>query len=193
MKQLFIAMTFIFTLPIAFGQGISNSFTRDFWHPLYHGQRLSYCTYDGAKCGHGVAKKYCQAMGYLRASSEIEDFNVGLTHYISTQAVCHGWRCHGFKLIRCQGRLSHNLSSLYYYRSVRFVYPRFLHYRIDWCYQGRRQCGQRAAHSFCRRMGYRQAQSFNIERHVAVTRHIGSGELCFGNVCRGFSQITCFR
>ena len=170
-----------------------QNFSRDFWSPTFHIQRLNYCTLDGKECGPAVANKYCKMMGYERADVAIIDYNIGLTNYFLSSAQCRGWRCNGFKLITCVGNFSHHPKQNYYYRSQRFVFPRIDHYRIDWCYESGRGCGQRAAYSFCRRMGYMNAQYYKKQDDVAATKALGNQKLCFGDDCKGFSSITCYR
>jgi hypothetical protein len=166
---------------------------RNFWNPIYKGQRLNYCSLDSKECGLAVANKYCQMMDYERAEEALIDYNVGLTNYILRRAQCKGWSCNGFTLITCVKNFSKNPPEVYHYRSQRFVFPRFDHYRIDWCYENGRGCGQRAAYSFCRRMGFMNAQYFKKQEHVAATKDLGNRKLCFGDNCSGFSSITCYR
>lgn len=175
-----------------------NKFSRNFWNPIYHGKRLNYCSLDGKECGLVIASAYCQLMGYRYANQQIIDYNVGLTNYIikppmRLQARCRGWQCNGFKLIRCVDNFSHSLTSSHYYRLRHFAYPRFNHYRVDWCYDGKSGCGYKTAHSFCRRMGYKKSSRYQIDNHINATQAIGNQKLCFGRKCRGFSVIDCFR
>lgn len=166
---------------------------RDFWSPTYHGQRLAYCTLNGKKCGAAVADCYCRKMGYQRASTQIMEHNVGISNYLNSRAQCQGWRCNGFKLIQCVGVVKHQPPAKYHYRSRRFAAPRIGHYRVDWCYENSKGCGQRAAYSFCRRMGYLKAQEYKKAPHLPATKALGNQRLCFGNECEGFSYITCYR
>ena len=170
-----------------------QNFYRNFWNPTYHIQRLNFCTVDGKECGLAVANKYCKMMGYERAKESLIDYNVGLTNYLLSSAQCRGWGCNGFTLITCIGNFSNKPTPNYYYRSQRFVFPRFNQYRVDWCYENGRGCGQRAAYSFCRRMGYMHAQGYKKQDHVPATKAIGNQKLCFGEGCHGFYSITCFR
>jgi len=168
-------------------------FTRNFWSPPYRSERLSYCSLDCKECGLAVANRYCKIMGYEKASEAIIEYNVGLTHFLFTQARCKGWQCNGFKLITCTAHFRRKPPQDYYYRSQRFVFPHFDHYRVDWCYENGRGCGHKAAYSFCRRMGYMRDESYEKEEHVAATKAIGNQRLCFGQVCSGFSKIDCYR
>lgn len=169
-----------------------DSFYRNIWLPNYHGERLNYCTLDG-KCGIAVAHRYCRLLGYAYADQQIIDPNIGLTNYLFCNARCKGWQCNGFKKIRCVAKISHTPPKMYHYRFRRFVYPRYQSYRIDWCYDGFRGCGGRAAFSFCRRMGYLTARRFIMEKAVPATKAIGNKKLCFGILCRGFEYIDCYR
>lgn len=168
-------------------------FYRNFWHPNYHGQRLNYCTIDGKQCGMAVATRYCQLMGYLKADQQVIANNIGLTNFLDAKARCKGWRCNGFKTIRCVAAFSSLPPKPYHFRFKHFVYPRFDYYRVDWCYDGKSGCGRKAAYSFCRRMGYLDTRHFLIERQVAATKAIGNQKLCFGNSCKGFKEISCYR
>ncbi len=173
--------------------GREENYSRNFWNPTYHIQRLNYCTLDGKKCGLAVASRYCQKMGYKTADIATKDNNVGLTNYPAVGAQCKGWQCNGFKLIRCVDKITHKPPKTYNYRSRRFVFPRYDHYRVSWCYADGRECGARAANSYCRRMGYMRAQSYKKEGHVAATKALGNQQLCFGKECSGYSEISCYR
>lgn len=190
-KGIFLALALMW-LPLANAAKPSEVFHRSFWQPYYHGERLNYCTFDG-KCGMPVATSYCQMMGYARADQQIIANNVGLSNYLGVHARCIGWRCNGFKTIRCRSDITHKPPKVYHYRFKRFVYPRFNQYRVDWCYDGARNCGKRAAYSFCRRLGYASARNFTIQKHVSATQAIGNQKLCFGPECNGFSKIDCYR
>lgn len=190
-KSILLSLIFLL-LPLVNATKPSEDFHRSFLQPYYHGQQLNYCTLDG-KCGLSVANRYCRIMGYKRADQHIIANNVGLSNYLDAHARCVGWKCNGFKLIRCVNLIKHKPPSIYYYRLKHFAYPRFNHYRVDWCYDGAHHCGKRAAHSFCRRLGYSTAKKFTIEKHVPATQAIGNQKLCFGPQCNAFSKIDCYR
>lgn len=166
---------------------------RNYWYPTYHVQPLNYCKLDHQSCGHLVANRYCQIMGYEKAVQIIKDNNVGVSNYIESKTRCIGWQCDGFRLIRCMKHQKHQPIADAYYRSKRFVFPRFNHYRVDWCYNNHQQCGARSAFSFCRRMGYLKATDFAIDKRALATKSLGDHQLCFGPKCRSFQSITCYR
>lgn len=170
-----------------------QDYYRTFWNPAYHGQRLGYCAVGERACGMPVANRYCQLMGYESADQQVVDYMTRLTHYMDSAKRCNGWNCKGFMLVRCKGRLTHKPVSAYSYREQVFVFPRFNHRRVDWCYEDGQGCGQRAAYSFCRRMGFMRAQKFKQQAHVSETRAIGNRKLCLGQGCNAFSSITCYR
>lgn len=170
-----------------------SNFYRNFELPTYHGLRLDYCSWQNKECGMPIASRYCQMMGYAYADQQVIDYNVGLTHFLSTPQRCIGWRCNGFKTIRCVAKLKHVPPKAYHYRLRKFVYPRYEQYRVDWCYDGKRGCGKSAAFSFCRRMGYLQSRRYAMEDNLGATKAIANQKLCFGNKCKGFRFISCFR
>lgn len=191
---LFSVLFFCLLLPFT-GQSSSTDpvYHRDFWYPTYHITRLDYCLIDGKTCGMPVASRYCHLMGFHRSDYIIIDHNIGLTHYLATNAGCKGWRCDGFKLIRCVNKIIHKPPAPYYYRAHRFAAPRYKEYRVDWCLTKGKKCGKPAALSFCRRLGYMKTTEYKMEQEVSATKTVGSQELCFGPECRGFSEITCYR
>lgn len=166
---------------------------RSFFSPTYHGERLNYCSLDGKACGLQLASQYCRMLGYAYANHSLIDYNVGLTNYLSERARCKGWCCHGFKTITCVEKIRHHPAKWTYYRFRRFVYPRYAHFRVDWCYDGQQGCGRRAAYSFCRRLGYLSVHHYAVEKQIAATKAIGNQKLCFGKRCQGFREIVCFR
>lgn len=190
-------VTFILMLCALIGQvdasKMNNKAFRTIWHPTFSGERLDYCSYDGAECGKQLANHYCQMLGYHYSSQSAIAYNVGLTRFLGTREQCKGWRCNGFTMISCETDLSHKPPKPYHYREKRFADPRYNDYRIDWCYDKDKGCGARAANSFCSRMGYLRAKQFTKETQVGATRAIGSEELCFGNRCNAFKMIVCYR
>lgn len=189
---LFGALLGVFTQQVDAGS-IQNKAFRNFWHPTYLGERLDYCSADGKECGKDIANRYCQMLGYDYSSQYKMAHNVGLTHYLGTRVKCKGWRCNGFMTIGCATSLTHKPPRPYHYREKKYAKPRFNDYRVDWCYDRDQGCGQRAANSFCSRMGYMQAKHFSKEALVSATKTIGSQELCFGNQCNAFNNIICSR
>ncbi len=168
-------------------------FYRSVWNPTYHGKRLDYCAMGERVCGLPVAHRYCQLLGYEHADQQVIDYAVRSTYFMDTHKGCNGWHCKGFMRIRCKGELTHQPVNAYYYRKQVFVFPRFNHSRVDWCYEDGKGCGRRAAYSFCRRMGYMRAQEYKIQAHVSQTRSIGNRKWCVGPACNAFSRITCYR
>lgn len=177
---------------VAYAHTGSAVYRHDFWLPQYHHQRLSYCLSGNQICGKPVADRYCQNLGYLRAQSATIAHNVGFSTYLDKKACCKGWHCAGFKLIRCEATADHRPKRNYYYRYKKFVVPRFHHHRIDWCYQDDKHCGKRAAHAFCRHLGYEKTTEYNPAEHLAATQALGNQKLCFGD-CKGFASIVCYR
>ena len=176
---------------------------RNFWYPVYHGQPLSHCSIDGDECGLSVATHYCMLMGYSHAIKQIVANNVGIatyftdypksSHLVNLNARCKGWQCNGFKLIQCVNTLLQQHHRTYHHTSQHFVYPRFNHYRLYWCYDGKSNCGKIVATAFCRRMGYRHATYYRLAQAPGASQAIGNQKLCFGTACRGFSLIDCVR
>lgn len=166
---------------------------QDFWNPTYHIQRLNYCLIDGKTCGLPVAKCFCKLLGFYDAAEAKIANNVGYTNFLNTSASCKGWKCHGFKVIRCIHRIKHHPAASYYYRLKKFPLPRFANYRIDWCLKKNQHCGKPAANSFCKRLGYMHAQSYKKQSLVFATKTLGSQALCFGSQCTGFREIICYR
>lgn len=192
-RMTFVIAMLVLTMNTVHASTNKDAIYRNFWLPNYHGQRLNYCALDRKDCGLAIANRYCHLMGYAYADQQTIDYNVGQTAFLSTNAHCRGWRCNGFKTIRCVSTMSHNPAKPYYYRSKRFVYPRFNHERVAWCYDGQKGCGQRAAVSFCRRLGYLASPRFVVEKKVAATKAIGNQKRCFGKHCRAFEYIDCYR
>lgn len=179
------------------GQGVAaesrGNFYRNYWMPTYHGHRLASCLCGGKDCGARVADRYCRIMGYASSNLHIIDNNVGLTSYLDSPLDCKGWRCNGFKTIRCVATMRHKPPRPYHYSKRRFVYPRYSQYRVDWCYDGKQGCGRRAAFSFCRRLGYMQTIGYAIQNNISATKAIGNQKLCFGPQCKAFEYILCSR
>lgn len=189
--RLFIVfLCFLSFFTTAHAQG---SAYRDFWMPTYHVERLNYCMLGNKACGIGVANRYCHLMGYQKAKRALIEYNIGFTHYLASNSACKGWGCHGFKLIECVNKIHYKPVAPYYYRLKKFVFPRYNHNRVDWCLEKNKNCGAPAAFSFCRRLGYRKASAYKIEKALPSTKTLGSQSLCFGANCDGFEEIICYR
>lgn len=193
-----LAIACLILVNTAYAQIVSPVVYRNFWQPYYHGERLNYCTPEGI-CGLKVATWYCQKMGFERADQQMIANNVGLTRILSkpgrcpVNLQCQGWRCNSFKTIRCVKRNTHQPPQYYHYRKRRFVLPRYNNYRVAFCYDAVKGCGGRAAHSFCRRLGYRRAIAYKKQDAVPATQAIANQKLCFGPDCKGFAEIDCYR
>ena len=172
---------------------LDQQYSRNFWNPVYQGHSLDYCSADGKECGPSIANRYCQMMGYEVATQQVVSHDVGNTRHIVGGRGCKGLQCKGFSKIRCVSKFKHKPIPSYYYRTQTFVFPRFNHRRVDWCYQNGHGCGGVAAHSFCRRMGYMQAKKYTIDPHISETRTLGNHQLCLGHKCNAFRSISCYR
>lgn len=170
----------------------SALYYHNYWLPKFDHQALSYCLSDLKTCGKLVADRYCHSLGYKNSVKSTIAHNIGKANFLDKKSYCLGWKCAGFKVIRCEGAAIHQPPRNYYYRFKKFVVPRWQHYRVDWCYQPAKDCGKRAASAFCRRMGYETASGFLAEDHLAATKTLGNQQLCFKN-CKGFSSIVCYR
>ena len=174
-------------------QAASGVIYRNYWYPTYHGQRVAYCLLGDKTCGRPVADLYCQTMGYKKSKHIIKGYNVGLTRYLVSNARCQGWTCNGFKMIQCAGEIRHAQLPSFAHRSREFVLPRFNNYRVAWCYVGGRDCGDKVAQSFCKRMAYLKAIEYIPEDYVLATSTLKEQSLCFGPQCKGFAKIICYR
>jgi hypothetical protein len=75
-----------------------------------------------------------------------------------------------------------------------FAKPKQGPYRIDWCYQWGSQCGQPAADRFCMSKGFARSNDFvEAENIGSLTPTIvqGTGQVCNGPDCDGFTYVTC--
>ena len=170
-----------------------GQFFRSFWYPMYHGERLAYCTRDEKKCGQDIARAYCQEIGYAEAKDQRIEHNVGKTYFWEQGGECLGWKCDGFLLISCAGKFKSHPPKEYTYRIKVFMYPRFENHRVDWCLNQGKSCGHPAAYSYCRRMGYSKDKQYTQDEHVPATKTLGDRSLCYGKKCRGFEKIECQR
>lgn len=79
--------------------------TRRFHRPYYLGSRLDWCAGPGARgCGPAAAYAYCNALGYHRPVSIVQERRIGdlsNTRQIGTDQLCSGPHCAGFLSITC--------------------------------------------------------------------------------------------
>ena len=183
----------LFYTGLLHAEDTSNTYFRTYWNPVMLGKPLAYCETPNSNCGKPVADAYCKTMGFNSAYEIRKAHNVGQSNYYAMRKTCVGWKCDGFKFIRCKGETPHDTPESYHYRLHKFAYPRYNKYRVDWCYEDNTGCGKRAADSFCRHVGYSEAKSFTKDDKVRATKAIGNQALCFGNECQGYSSIDCYR
>lgn len=188
---IFILLCFL--LGVSTASSKSERYHRDFWYPMLHLKRLNYCLSDRVTCGKLVANRYCNLMGYARSDEELIEHNIGCSNYLESRLSCHHWKCNGFKKIRCVNKITHKPAASYYYRSKKFVLPRYNQFRIDWCLEKKKGCGHQAAYSYCRRLGYMKTIAYTKAKHVPATKTLQSQDICFGSKCNGFREIICYR
>ena len=67
--------------------------------------------------------------------------------------------------------------------------------RVDWCYSWGAQCGKPAADRFCQSKGYVQSNDYVEDVDIGAsgidTLVQGTGQVCHGSFCDGFTYVTC--
>ncbi len=92
--------------------GVKQKFTgptRTFRYPRIKGYRLDWCRLWAQDGGQGAADAFCKRIGYKRAVSFEEDYDIGAkspTYIIDSGQICNQGFCDGFKYITCAGQLS---------------------------------------------------------------------------------------
>lgn len=67
-------------------------------------------------------------------------------------------------------------------------------YRLNYCLDGERNCGEPAATAWCKARGFNRAVRWTQENNIGAlypTVFIDSGNLCDKFLCDGFEEITC--
>lgn len=75
-----------------------------------------------------------------------------------------------------------------------FRFPVHQVYRLNYCLDGERGCGEPAATAWCKQRGFARATRWTQENNIGAlypTVFIGSGNLCDKFLCDGFEEITC--
>ncbi len=76
-----------------------------------------------------------------------------------------------------------------------FAKPKSGGMRVDWCYVWGAQCGQPAADRFCQSQSYTKSIDFVEDVDIGAsgidTVVQGTGQVCHGAFCDGFTYITC--
>lgn len=194
MKKYIVGLAFmVLSVAHTWAGGNNHQYYRTFWHPVLKDVRLAWCLDGGKECGTSTANRYCKLMGYDKSVSSVIANDIGQTHYLATGKYCKGWQCDGFTKIKCKDTKSHVPADSFYYRKKVFNYPRFDNQRLAWCYDSTKGCGRTVAQSFCKRMGYMRTTDFSKQDSAYATEQLGSKELCYGEKCPGFRNITCFR
>lgn len=85
-------------------------------------------------------------------------------------------------------------------RPMRFNNPKIRYkqtdkfYRLDLCYNVDEDCGNAAAHVFCKEHGFRIAKEFEIDwdiGDVSPTLTLGDSKICNKSYCDGYKYIDC--
>lgn len=79
-------------------------------------------------------------------------------------------------------------------KAANFAYPNWNGYRLDWCANFEQGCGKPAADLFCKKHGYPNATSFQIQPMMNVpTMTVGQNAICNPAVhrCDSFTYINC--
>ena len=77
-----------------------------------------------------------------------------------------------------------------------FRNPAFEGYRLDYCKGAGSECGERVATEWCVTEGYEYASDWGIDRNIGAlqpTIRVDNSDVCHGDQCDGFSEITCGR
>ncbi|AEA34567.1 WSC domain-containing protein [Hippea maritima] len=81
--------------------------TKTFKYPKINGYRLDWCRLWAQDCGKGAADEFCKKMGFKRAISFEEDYDIGAkspTYVIDDGKICNQGFCDGFRYITCAGK-----------------------------------------------------------------------------------------
>jgi hypothetical protein len=167
-----------------------------FDYPTVDNIALDWCLTWAADCGKPAADYFCRLKGYQQSVNFQEAQDVGYTKLPKTGQICSAQYCDSFAFVDCQGYSSttppYNPGQPGQQNS--YSYPSIRGYRLDWCRLWATDCGQGAADSFCRSMGYSRAISFDIDSDIGLrspTMVIESGQICSEAFCDGFKYINC--
>ena len=87
----------------------SSSNTKTFRYPTINGYRLDWCRKWAQDCGKGAADAFCKRIGFTKAISFEEDYDIGAkspTYVIDDGKICNQSFCDGFKYITCEVKRS---------------------------------------------------------------------------------------
>ena len=157
---------------------------KTFNQPRWFDDRLDWCLTWATNCGKPAADNFCKRRRFSGASNFAADPGVGHTRVSSTNQVCKGSFCTGFKFITCTGAIPHNQV---------FANPVWKGHRLDVCLTWATNCGKPAADAFCRNKGFAESihSVADPEAGRSKTRLIGTDQICDKNFCVGFQMITC--
>ena len=78
--------------------------------------------------------------------------------------------------------------------SQTFAYPVHQVYRLNFCLNSKRDCGEPAAQAWCKTQGFGTASAWKIDENIGSlfpTVVLGEDRICAQFVCDGFQEITC--
>ena len=78
--------------------------------------------------------------------------------------------------------------------SQTFPYPIYEIYRLNYCLNWNKDCGEPAARAWCKARRFRGASGFKIDENIGSlfpTVVLGENRVCAQSVCDGFQEITC--
>ena len=75
-----------------------------------------------------------------------------------------------------------------------FQYPIQDIYRLNYCLNWNKNCGEAAAQAWCKAQGFHRATGFKIDENIGSlfpTIVLAENRVCAQFVCDGFQEITC--
>jgi len=207
---------FAITLLLAFFSSSYADTNGAFRIPRIEGVHLHWCLSLKENCGRPVADKFCHKKGFGKATAFKRFIKVGRTKLLESGKICDGSKCDGFQFIKCtsnranyatpspqgrptQGRIKQP-QPIRQPRQIitnnarhKFKKPELNGTPLDWCLDGRSNCGMSTADKYCSKKGFRHSVSYRMRDNVTRTISLMLGQNCSGSNCKSFAYIVCQR
>ena len=182
-----------------YGGGEQQSGGGFFADPELAGRRVDWCLTWGANCGQPAADRFCQQMGYARASGWNREVHVP-TYVLGDGQICMSPNtCHALSDVSCTGSGGGGQPPAPPAPggggggggSQSYPQPTAQNLPVDWCLSWGADCGQPSADYYCRAQGYDRAVSFSTVPAQMTRVQIGNQVCNLASGCHALSNVVC--
>lgn len=158
-----------------------------FRSPSFNGFPVDRCLYRGRSCGKPTADAFCKKQGYSYA----EGYSIANTRnswHLQENRSCTN-NCQAIVSVQCKAYPNQDGGGQG--QAVLYEKPEYRGTPVDECLRQGRDCGSKAAESYCRSKGHPGLISYGSVNSNSRTWLLKDNRYCSGNDCRELRNIRC--